>query len=308
MRGYIYVLVNSSLPGLVKVGKTMRLPSERVQELSGATGVPTPFIVAFEQEFGDCDAAERFVHAQLEHMGLRQAMNREFFRAPPADVIRIILRAPDTVSDLGSSNDPESEGRGKEPWADLIDEAREHEYGDNGRLHDPTEALRLYQLAAKLGSGNAHWCIGNQYKFGEGVREDESQALYHYKEAVRLGFFFAYPSMSGIFANQGHRENYVKCAQLFVDAWKADGGATYWGSSSTLDSGLWTIMQQAYKVPGGYPAEDMMRERAGAILAHHQKNLRDWAVTDPGLASRTTDRTKSETAWLKAASGAPATP
>src|SRR5947207_4857136 len=91
MRGYIYVLVNSSLPGLVKVGKTTRLPSERVQELSGATGVPTPFIVAFEQIFEDCDAAEACVHAALERQGLRQSNNREFFRASAAEVIRVIL-------------------------------------------------------------------------------------------------------------------------------------------------------------------------------------------------------------------------
>jgi len=39
-----------------------RLPSERVAELSGVTGVATPFIVAFEQFFTDCDAAERFVN------------------------------------------------------------------------------------------------------------------------------------------------------------------------------------------------------------------------------------------------------
>jgi hypothetical protein len=42
-----------------------------VQELSSATGVPTPFIVAYEQQFSDCDAAEAHVHAALERKGLR---------------------------------------------------------------------------------------------------------------------------------------------------------------------------------------------------------------------------------------------
>jgi hypothetical protein len=62
-QGWIYVLVNSSLPGLVKVGRTSRSTQERVAELSAATGVPTPFVLAFDQEFEDCVAAEQSVHA-----------------------------------------------------------------------------------------------------------------------------------------------------------------------------------------------------------------------------------------------------
>lgn len=33
-RGYIYVLANSAMPDLVKVGKTTRTPAERAAELS----------------------------------------------------------------------------------------------------------------------------------------------------------------------------------------------------------------------------------------------------------------------------------
>jgi hypothetical protein len=44
--GYIYVLINQSMEGFIKVGKTARDPKERAKELSQATGVPTPFMVA----------------------------------------------------------------------------------------------------------------------------------------------------------------------------------------------------------------------------------------------------------------------
>jgi hypothetical protein len=63
--GFVYVLLNSSMPGVIKVGKTTRTPSERVEELSGVTGVPTPFIVAYEEHFTDCDAAQQFLHTKL---------------------------------------------------------------------------------------------------------------------------------------------------------------------------------------------------------------------------------------------------
>ena len=41
--GYIYILSNPTFKELYKVGKTSRDPYERAEELSSATGIPTPF-------------------------------------------------------------------------------------------------------------------------------------------------------------------------------------------------------------------------------------------------------------------------
>jgi hypothetical protein len=89
--GYIYVLVNSSMPGLVKVGKTTRDPTMRVAELSGATGVATPFILAFKKFVDDCSTAEFQVHQALEARGHRVSAGREFFRAEEDEVISITV-------------------------------------------------------------------------------------------------------------------------------------------------------------------------------------------------------------------------
>ena len=48
MSEFIYVLENASMPGLVKIGRTDRSVSERVNELSSHTGVPTGFTVVKE--------------------------------------------------------------------------------------------------------------------------------------------------------------------------------------------------------------------------------------------------------------------
>jgi hypothetical protein len=56
--GHIYVLINPSIPGLVKIGKTTRDPESRAKELSQATGVATPFYVAFSIEVADCHAIQ----------------------------------------------------------------------------------------------------------------------------------------------------------------------------------------------------------------------------------------------------------
>src|SRR5205085_9755583 len=60
-----YILLNPAMNGLLKVGKTTREPADRVVELSAATGVPTPFILAYRTHTGDCHRLEQVVHSLL---------------------------------------------------------------------------------------------------------------------------------------------------------------------------------------------------------------------------------------------------
>lgn len=89
-QGYIYVMVNPSLEGMVKIGKTSRDPKERAKELSTATGVPTPFILVYQKQFEDCDLAERTIHQLLESRGCRVNNNREFFNISTSEAIDLI--------------------------------------------------------------------------------------------------------------------------------------------------------------------------------------------------------------------------
>ncbi len=91
--GYVYVLINYSMDNLVKVGKTTRDVEGRAKELSAATGVPVPFIVAFDAHFDDCSQAENYIHKKLEQKGYRLSNNREFFQAPLKEVIGVIVEA-----------------------------------------------------------------------------------------------------------------------------------------------------------------------------------------------------------------------
>lgn len=87
--GYIYVLLNTSYgKNILKIGKTKRLPEIRAQELSGVTGVPTKFVVAYESSVADCDLAERLIHQELE--SYRISASREFFEVPLKEAISII--------------------------------------------------------------------------------------------------------------------------------------------------------------------------------------------------------------------------
>ena len=79
MNGYVYILINSSMPGLIKVGHTIRDSRARARELH-TTGVPTPFTLAFEVLSDDCTTFESRFHDTLDDF--RVSTNREFFRYP----------------------------------------------------------------------------------------------------------------------------------------------------------------------------------------------------------------------------------
>ena len=96
--GYIYALINPSLEGLVKIGKTARDPKTGAAELSSATGVLTPFILAYEEHFTDITAAETFLHTLLKEKGYRLSHSREFFDVDLKDVVLAIQSAKKAFS------------------------------------------------------------------------------------------------------------------------------------------------------------------------------------------------------------------
>jgi hypothetical protein len=126
-QGYVYVLANSSMPNIVKIGKTNRTPSERAQELSKVTGVPTPFIVVYEKLVGDPEGMESFVHTFLADKGYRLSENREFFTAPVSVVIDAILQAPEIFQQVKQINGSSLTGEEKDdldyPWLSVWNQA-----------------------------------------------------------------------------------------------------------------------------------------------------------------------------------------
>lgn len=59
---YVYILVNKSVPGMVKIGMTTNTPDERARQISAATGVPTPWIPVYSFKCYRSDLLEQEVH------------------------------------------------------------------------------------------------------------------------------------------------------------------------------------------------------------------------------------------------------
>lgn len=87
--GYIYVLTNSAMVGIVKIGRTSRDPVSRCEELFN-TSIPVPFEVFFSVWCNNVSRIERQVHERLD--ALRVNESREFFSVKPEAAKDLILR------------------------------------------------------------------------------------------------------------------------------------------------------------------------------------------------------------------------
>ncbi len=97
-KGFVYVLLNPSFPNLLKIGQTQRTPEQRAKEIY-KTGIPTPFIVAYEQEISDCILVENLIHEKLSKN--RSNYEREFFNIPLKEAVKVIQGV---IDDLQKQN------------------------------------------------------------------------------------------------------------------------------------------------------------------------------------------------------------
>ena len=85
---YVYVLVNKSMPDMVKIGMTIREVDQRAKEISGATGVPTPWIPVFSFKCFNSHKLEQEIHEHLD--AVRVSGNREMFYLHSKDTIETV--------------------------------------------------------------------------------------------------------------------------------------------------------------------------------------------------------------------------
>ncbi len=91
--GFVYVLSNKAMPGIVKVGMTTKLAEDRAKQLH-TTGVPLPFDVEFRALTSRPHEVEQCAHKFLE--SFRISPKREYFQVSPdiaIDTVRDALLA-----------------------------------------------------------------------------------------------------------------------------------------------------------------------------------------------------------------------
>ena len=112
MKGWVYIAVNESLPGQVKIGYSDRHPDHRMQELSN-TSVPTPFMCAYAALCDDPFLLEQLLHRHLDDC--RVSPDREFFYlSPDAALIEVIHLAESSNIEITHSEENASLLSGEE--------------------------------------------------------------------------------------------------------------------------------------------------------------------------------------------------
>lgn len=217
--GHIYVLINYSMENLIKIGKTSREPEERAKELSSVTGVPTPFIVAYDAFFYDCSEAENYIHNKLEQLGYRLSSNREFFQAPLKKVISIIFEAQQVLNShapfeepLSTQTDDKVLDEEKISWSDLEELASYYLNSGN-----EAEAYKLFNQALTLGSKTAYYWLGLMTLYGWGCLEDEQEAKDYLTKGAANGDVRCYGELGNLYDLYKWRWNDVTTSKIWFE-------------------------------------------------------------------------------------------
>jgi hypothetical protein len=87
MEGWVYVMENRAMPGLIKLGQSTHIPEWRARQLSG-TSVPHSFTVAYRalvEDYRHLETAIKFVLRPYRE-------GKEFFRCEPMQAVEVIRR------------------------------------------------------------------------------------------------------------------------------------------------------------------------------------------------------------------------
>ncbi len=200
MNGYVYILINSSLPGLIKVGMTNRSPEERALELSNNTNMPTPFVVAYYESVKNMNVVEKLVHQELEELGFRIRDNREFFSAPLKIAIGVLMNVASRSIDDEIALDVSSDDQEDDLGFYYLKKGTEEFSGTENTLQNFSEALKSFERAINFGSLLAYEPLGTLYQEGFGVKQSSQQALKIWQQGAEKGHIECYGLMWEVYS------------------------------------------------------------------------------------------------------------
>lgn len=101
--GYVYFLTNPTMPGLYKIGFTTNSITERLKNLSSATGVPRGFSLEFYIKSIAPEDDEKKIHTHLGKYRINK--DREFFQIDTEGLVEMIISLGFTLIGTSKNND-----------------------------------------------------------------------------------------------------------------------------------------------------------------------------------------------------------
>ncbi|HXK30209.1 MAG TPA: GIY-YIG nuclease family protein [Candidatus Binatia bacterium] len=87
VNGYIYILSNPKMGGLLKIGFSARPVEERIAELNSATGMPAPFVLEAFFLSTNPQGDEKQIHSKLSE---QRIPGKEFFALPTTEALKVV--------------------------------------------------------------------------------------------------------------------------------------------------------------------------------------------------------------------------
>ena len=109
--GFIYLAVNDTMPGLVKIGYTRGSVQSRMKELSAATGVSRPFRAIYFCEVRNPEEVERQLHKQFAYCHEGKEFYRIDWRAVKAAILMMQKKDAARLSEGKSDDDGKRIGK-----------------------------------------------------------------------------------------------------------------------------------------------------------------------------------------------------
>lgn len=187
MNEIIYILINESMPGYVKIGKTSTSLEQRIRDLSSSTSIPIPFTCFYACTVANATFVEHQLHDAFDNN--RVNPKREFFQIAPERVVSALKLAEieditpksdivDSAEDQKSLNQARRirerfnfDMVGIHPGAELVfsrDESKRAKVIDNHSIEFDGKKISLSKSAQKiLGyeygvAGTDYWMYGEE--------------------------------------------------------------------------------------------------------------------------------------------------
>ena len=171
-KGFIYVMTNSSMPGLLKVGMTSKNPKIRALDKDmNTTGVPTPWKVQYYAWFDDTALAESIAHDKLE----QYHHAKEYFKTDIATAIIAIESINISFKKLYSKPDDD---------AKIVRVKAEKE----AKRKKQEEVLRLKKQAEELEQKRLAEETQRLEKINSGIAKHKDKILRDYEYKIEINF------------------------------------------------------------------------------------------------------------------------
>lgn len=172
-KGFIYIARNAAIPGLLKIGRTDRVPDQRMSELF-STGVPEPFQLVFYAMTSDTKAQEALLHKVLSRF--RHNEKREFFSINSRSAIGAIMHLFDCehIWDSGDNDTLAIEGVESHISHQSIEfSSRDSIQSEEDELYEFVSAINVASLDAFVVSAfyDSKACLCN-IQLVDGLHED----------------------------------------------------------------------------------------------------------------------------------------